>query len=453
MKELKQKVTQLLDVRDFKGAVKEIKKRHATEVAEILLEIEPKDRNLVFTLLPAKLAAKSFSYLHLNDQKHFLDTLKNTQIKVLLSNLNPDDRTCLFEDLPEEQVAKLLDLLSISDLEETKFLLNYPKESVGRVMTPDYISVDYEWSVQEALDHIRENSDSAETADVIYITDESEHLLYNIKLYKFVFAQPTSQIKDILNDTNDVLGKLSPFDDQEKAVYLIKQYNLTALPVVDSDNEMLGIVTIDDLMDVQEEEITEDFHKIGGISHGSEDTMTDDLVNAPICFIYKKRIVWLLVLVGVNFFSSAAMMKFEDIIASTVVLVAFLPLLIDSAGNAGAQASTIVIRSLSTGQLKNTAWLKTISKEIIISWMLGISMSLAVSVVGFYLGGAKIALIVALTMISVVMIGSLLGAALPFIFSKLKTDPATASGPLVTSIVDILGVIIYFSIATFVLGL
>ncbi len=453
MNELKQKINELLSSKDPRGAIREMKKRHASEVAEILREMQPRDRNLLFALLPTKLAAKAFAYLHLKDQKYFLNTLKNAQVRILLSNLSPDDRTHLFESLPAKQAEKLLDLLSINDLRETKFLLNYPKESVGRVMTPDYISVNYAWSVQKAINYIRKNSASAETADTIYITDDGEHLLFKIKISKLILAQPNSQIKDILDETNTTLGKLSPFDDREKAVHLIKKYNLTALPVVDSANEMLGIVTVDDLMDVQEEETTEDFHKIGAISHDPDDGITDDLANAPIRFVYKRRVWWLLVLVGVNFFSGAAMMRFEDIIASTVVLVAFLPLLIGSAGNAGAQASTIVIRALGTGHIKKNSWLKTLFKEIAISWMLGISMALAVSLVGYYAGGTKIALTVALAMMSVVMIGSLLGVTLPFIFAKLKKDPATASGPLVTSIVDILGVIIYFSIATFILSL
>jgi magnesium transporter len=453
MNELKKKINELLLAKDHKTAIKEIKKRHATEVAEILKELPPKDRNLIFALLPSKLAANAFSYLPLKEQKWFLNTFKNAQIKILLSNLTPDDRTELFEKLPIKQAEKLLDLLSIKDLQETKFLLHYPKESVGRVMTPDYISIIKDWSVQKALNYIRKNSRDVETADVIYITDDEDHLLNEIKLHKLILAQPNSQLRDILDDTNNIIAKLSPLDDQEKAVHMIKKYNRTALPVVDSANELLGIVTVDDLMDIQEEETTEDFHKIGAVSHDIEDGMTDDLANAPIRFVYKRRIWWLLILVGVNFFSGAAMMRFENIISSTVVLVAFLPLLIGSAGNAGAQASTIIIRALGTGHIKKNTWLKNFFKEMAISWLLGASMAGAVSIVGYFVGGPKISIIVAISMMTVVMIGSLLGVTLPFIFSKFKKDPATASGPLVTSIVDILGVVIYFSIATLILSL
>lgn len=452
MNELKKKIAELLSAKDPKSAVKEIKKRHATEVAEILKEMDGKHRNVVFALLPPKLSAKAFSYLHLKEQKLFLATLKNSQVRSLLSNLNPDDRTALFERLPIRQAEKLLDLLSVPDLRETKFLLHYPKESVGRAMTPDYISINKDWSVQKSLNYIRKNTRDVETADIIFITDEEEHLLNEIKLHKLILASPNSLLKDILNESNQILARLSPLDDQEKAVHLIKKYNRTALPVVDSANELLGIVTIDDLMDVQEEETTEDFHKIGAISHDSGH-LSDDLANASISSVYKSRIWWLLILVGVNFFSGAAMMKFENIISSTVVLVAFLPLLIGSAGNAGAQASTIIIRALGTGHIKKNSWLKNFFKEMAISWMLGISMAIAVSIVGYFIGGPKISLIVAISMMAVVMIGSLLGVTLPFVFSKFKKDPATASGPLVTSIVDILGVVIYFSIATLILSL
>ncbi|MDO9510009.1 MAG: magnesium transporter [Candidatus Magasanikbacteria bacterium] len=452
MNELKQKIAKLLSIKDSKGAVKEIKKRHATEVAEILKELDSKNRNLIFALLPPKLAANAFSYLHLKEQRFFLTTLKNTQVRILLSNLKPDNRTNLFENLPVKQAEKLLDLLSISDLKETKFLLHYPKESVGRAMTPDYISINKTWSVQRSLNYIRKNSKNVETADIIYITDEEEHLLNEIKLHKLILANPTSLLKDVLNESNQILVRLSPFDDQEKAVHLIKKYNRTALPVIDSANELLGIVTIDDLMDVQEEETTEDFHKIGAISR-SERHLNNDLANASIGLVYKRRIWWLLVLVGVSFFSGAVLLKFGKIIEETVVLVAFLPLLIGSAGNAGAQASTIIVRALGTGHLKKNDWLKSILKEIAISGMLGVSMAIAVSILAYYIGGPKISLIVSLSMLAVVMIGSILGVVLPFILSKFKKDPATASGPLIASVIDIMGVVIYFSIATFVLGL
>lgn len=454
MHKIKIKIEKLLKNNKIELAVKEIKKLHATEVAEIITMMENDVRNQIFNLLPKKLAAKSFSYLDFKKQFNFLKTLKKTQIKDLLADLSPDDRTELFENLKEEDVEKLLSLLSLKDLEETKMLLNYPTESIGRIMTPDCITVEKHLTVEEVFEHIRQNSKDTETFNNIYIVDKKNKFLDEIKLYKLVLAKKTDIIKDLLDEKEEKFSvTLSPFDDREKGVKTIKKYNRTSLPVVDEEGVFLGMVTVDDLMDVDEEEITEDFHKIGAISHREDDVFAEDLANAPIRFIYKRRISWLLILILVNFFSGAILMYFENIIASTVILVAFLPLLIGSAGNAGAQSSTIIVRALGTGHLQKNSLMKSLSKEFLISALLGISMGLAVSILAFKLGNLQIALTVSLAMVSVVMFGSILGTIFPFVLLKFNKDPATASAPLITSLIDIIGVLIYFSIATVVLGL
>jgi magnesium transporter len=235
--------------------------------------------------------------------------------------------------------------------------------------------------------------------------------------------------------------------DREQAVNLIQRHDLDAVPVVDSDGVLVGIVTVDDVLDVAVEEATEDFHKVGSVG-----PIRTSLLETGVGILYRRRVGWLLALVFVNLFSGAGIAYFEETIAATLVLIVFLPLLIASAGNAGSQAATLVVRAMATGDVNLRDWFQLASKELAVATALGLAMALAVSVLGFYRGGADIGLIVALTMVIVVVVGSLIGMSLPFLLSRLNLDPATASAPLVTSIADIAGVLIYFSIARWYLG-
>jgi magnesium transporter len=238
---------------------------------------------------------------------------------------------------------------------------------------------------------------------------------------------------------------ISAYEDQEKAYYLIKKHNLYALPVIDSQGILLGIVTVDDLLDVGEEEATEDFHKIAAMS---ELKLPDKIRDVPVSILYRKRIGWLVFLIFVNIFSGAAIALYEDTISKYIVLVLFMPLLVACGGNAGSQASTLMVRALATKDISLHDWYYCIGKEILVASALGVTMGIAVSVIGIFRGGIMIALVVSFAMIIIVFVGSLIGISLPFIFIRLGWDPAVSSGPLITSIADIVGIILYFLIAT-----
>ncbi|MDA0035716.1 magnesium transporter [Brachyspira hyodysenteriae] len=313
-------------------------------------------------------------------------------------------------------------------------------------MTPEYIDVLPDYTVKQTLEYIRKYGKDSETFEVIYVVQKDDTLIGYILLKDLLFANQDDKIEDLMH--TDIIY-LSVYSDQEEAVRVGRKYDLLYIPVVDSKNALIGIVTIDDIFDIAEEEDTEDFHKLGAIS--IDDDFDSNIKQANPIVLYKRRIFWLFVLVFVNIVSGYVIGMFEETISKYVSLIFFLPLLIDSAGNADAQSSTLIIRSLSVGDVKKSDWLFMLGKEILVSTTLGLTMSVAVSLIAVFRGGLIIALVVSLSMILVVVIGSLIGLCLPFLFVKFKKDPTTSSVPLVTSICDISGTAIYLLLATTIL--
>jgi magnesium transporter len=310
-------------------------------------------------------------------------------------------------------------------------------------MTPEYIAVKPSDTVEHTLQHIRKYGKDSETLNVVYIVDNDWMLIDDIRIKEIILASPQQKIEELMDHR---FVSLNATDDREKAIKVFKDYDRVALPVIDEEGVLIGIVTFDDIMDVVEEEATEDFHKFGSF----QDAVTNPL-QVRIFDLYKNRIFWLLALVFMNVFSGAAISNFESVIQSVVSLVFFLPLLIDSGGNAGAQSATLMIRSLAIGDVKLSDWYRLIVKELLVSLLLGITMAFGVAIIASF-RAPDIIIVVSIAMILTVMTGSLIGLLLPFIFTKLKIDPATASAPLITSIADISGVIIYFSIASWFFG-
>jgi magnesium transporter len=333
--------------------------------------------------------------------------------------------------------------LSPEDLQEARTLLGYPEESIGRLMTPDYVAVRPEWTIRQALAHVRRTGRASETITILYVVDSKWRLLDELDIRRFLLADVDDTVAQIMDHT---LVSLSAFDDREEAVRTMERYDLAVLPVVDSDGILVGIVTFDDVLDVASAEATEDFHRTAAVA-----PLAGNYRDASIWMLYRKRIGWLVILVFMNIFSGAAIATFEDTIAAAVALVFFLPLLIDSAGNAGAQSATLMIRALAVGDVKLGDWSRMLGKEFGTAAALAVTMGLAVSWLGVFRGGADVGLVVTLTMMLVVMVGSVIGTMLPFVLSRLKLDPATASAPLITSLADISGVVIYFSLATWLL--
>ncbi|MFD1160972.1 magnesium transporter [Hwangdonia seohaensis] len=445
MIETETNLLELIENNDWKTAKRYLNELDANEVVRVLQDAPIREKIILFRLLTREQTKKVFKLLSPSDQKDIVEALGSKPQKVanLLNDIEPDDRTTFFKELPEHVAKPLIQLLSPEERKIADLLLSYPKDSVARLMTPEFVAIKPNFSVETSFEYIRQNGRNSETLNVIYIVDHEGKMIDDIRIGALLLASPKQLVEELMDYR---FVALNAMDDQETAVKLFKTYDRVALPVVNEQGVLLGIVTFDDIMDVDEQESTEDFHKFGSI----QSAITDP-IKAKVYDLYKNRIVWLFILVFMNVFSGAAMSNFEEVIQLYVPLVFFLPLLIDSGGNAGSQSATLMIRYLAVGGVKLNDWHKLVGKEFIVSFFLGITMAVGVAAVASF-RAPEIVIVVGLSMILTVMIGSLIGLLLPFIFTRLKLDPATASAPLVTSLSDICGVIIYFSIASWFFG-
>ncbi|HMP73057.1 MAG TPA: magnesium transporter [Kiritimatiellia bacterium] len=433
-------IEDMIDAHDWRGLRMALATWPPPEIADLLTDLETSKQVLLFRALAKEPSAVVFSYLPPEDQDDLLASLTNEETRRLLEELPPDDRTQLLEELPEEITRRLMEMLSPEDLREARTLLGYPEESVGRLMTPDYSTIHPEWSIADALTHIRKTGAKSESLHAVFVVNQANRLLGRVLLRHLVTADPAQRVDKIM--TLNVVH-IAPTADREQAVQLFEHYDLIILPVVGQDGTLLGIVTVDDILDVARKEVTEDFQKLGSVGH-----IPGSIRAAPVNLLYRRRIGWLLTLVGVNIISGAAIAHFEYTIEKVVALVFFLPVLIGSAGNAGSQSATLIIRALATGDIEMGDWFKMLGKELAVAALLGTTMALGIWSIGILRTTMPVALVVGASMMLVVLMGCIIGFAMPFVLSKLKFDPATASVPLIASICDIAGVIVYFSIAT-----
>jgi magnesium transporter len=440
---LKTEIEKLIRQRRWTDLRATLENMPTPEIADLLLELGKSDRVLLFRLLPRQLSSDVFSYLEPKDEDALLKALTDEETRQLLANIRPDDRTQLLEELPGQATQRLLNLLSPQDLREARLLLGYPEESVGRLMTPDYVAVRPNWTIGQAIERIRAKGKAVETISVIYVTDSSWKLLDALELQRFILADPNEPVESIMDYS---FVELNAYDDRENAVETMQRYDLFALPVVDSEGVLLGVVTVDDAMDVAQEEATEDFHRVAAVA-----PLKVSYRESGIWSLYRKRIVWLLILIVVNLASSGVIAAYEQTLAAAITLAFFIPLLIDSGGNTGSQSATMMVRALATGDVQMSQWARTVAKELLVGISLGLTMGLASSFLGVFRGGAAIGLIVGLTMVAIVIIANLIGVALPFLLTRLRIDPAVASSPLITTLADATGLLVYFSIATWVL--
>ena len=438
-------VKQLIEERQWQVLKEELKAMPIPDIADLLLEMNKGERVLLFRVLPRNISSDVFSYMFHEHRNALLKELTDEETRNLLSNLRPDDRTTLFEELPGQVTQKLLNLLSPQDIKEARLLLGYPEKSVGRLMTPDYVAVRPEWTVEQALQQIRQKGKDSETLNVIYVTDQKWQLLDALDLHRFILSSPEAKVSDLM-DYNFIA--LSAFDDREESVHAMQKYDVFVLPVVDSEGVLLGIVTADDIMDVAEEEATEDFYRTAAVN-----PMKSSYREAGIWELISKRISWLLILVLVSILSANIIGYFEDVLESLIILTIFIPLLIGTGGNAGAQSATLMVRALATGDVEIDQWFKTINKEMLVGLALGIIMGIAGFILGYIKGGYEIAIIIGITMVIIIIVANLIGVALPFILTRFGLDPAVASNPLIASIVDATGLFIYFAVTTYILSM
>ncbi len=418
------------------------------DVAKLLAGLSSEEQARVIALLPEERSANVFSYLHTEQQGKLLQELDNTDQAALISELPYDDATALLEELPDEHSELLMGLLEPEDQAVLQNLLAWPEESAGRLMTPEFVAVRPDWTVEQALDKVRDWCEERETVNTVFVTSNRGQLFGTLSLKQLLLAQPERHIDSLLGDD---LVLIEAHEDQEEVARLFHHYDLEVLPVVNGHGTLVGIITVDDILDVVEEETTEDFHKMGSVG-----VLNLSLRHASPSLLYRKRIGWLVILVLVNLLSGAAIAIFETAIEAVVALVFFLPLVIATGGNAGSQASTLMVRALATGDVQSRDWFRLWGKELGVSAALGITLGLAVWLPATWLGGSEIGSevgqAVAIAMALVVVLGSMVGMLLPFILTRFKLDPATASGPLITSVADVVGILIYFSVATAILS-
>lgn len=395
---------------------------------------------MLLATLPLAQRAEVFGYLSLSDQSRIATRMALPALAELVTEMPADERADLVKQLDETLRHRLFKLLASEEREDLRRLASYREGSAGAVMTSDYASLPAGIDIAEALAILRDTAPDKETIYQCYVVDEQHHLLGTVSLRELILALPQQRVDELM--LRDAVC-LDVDGSQEEAARLIARYDLIALPIVSQDDRLVGIITYDDAMDVAEAEATEDIHK--GVTVGHLDTPLRD---ASLRDLYRKRVGWLVVLVFANIFTGAGIALFEDVIAANMALLFFLPLLVASAGNAGAQSSTLMVRGLATGDVSGRDWLRLFGRETLVAGGLGLTMAAAVMLIGYSRGGIDLALVVASTMIVVVMIGSLTGMALPFLLARLGIDPAAASTPLITTIADVGGVLVYFLIAT-----
>lgn len=403
------------------------------EVWRHLSDLEPPRRAMVFENLP------------LDVQVELAREMPHEDLARIVADMDADDRVDVFNRLSPEEQNRLIGDLEPDDRDDIRRLSTYADECAGAIMTSDYATLDAGMTADEAIAALRHQAPGTETIYRSYVVDRDHRLAGSVRLHALILAAHDTPVTKLM-ETAPISVTLDT--DQEDVGKLIARYDLLAIPVVDADGRLLGIVTHDDAADVMQAEATEDFQKISHVL-----PFKQSMREAGIGVLYSRRIVWLALLVFGNLFSGAGIAYFEDMILAYVSLVFFLPLLIDSSGNAGSQSATLMVRALATGDVEMRDWRNLILRELAVAAALGATMAAVVFPLGAWRGGAGVALTVGLTMFVVVLIGSLVGMSLPFLLSRLRLDPATASGPLVTTISDATGVLIYFSIATMILTL
>src|SRR5213078_1749924 len=447
-------IRSLIEARDFAGLRELFSEWPPADVAEVIVDMPEDDRVIIFRVLPAALAADVFEYLDVDTQQSLLRCMAHEQVAAILNEMSPDDRTALLEEMPSAAARQLIRLLTPEERRVATALLGYPEGSVGRLMTPDLVAVRGHWTVKEVLDYVREHGQDSETLNFIYVVDERGKLIDDLRIRNFLL-RPLDTRVDEITDRNFV--HLTVNETQEEALNIFRKYDRVALPVVDSSGVLVGIVTSDDMLDVAEEEATEDIQKLGGM-----EALDEPYMRISLWRMVRKRAGWLVILFLGEMLTATAMATYQDEIAKAVVLALFLPLIISSAGKSGSQASTLIIRAMALGEVTLRDWWRVASREI----RAGLSLGAILGTIGAarvaiwsVVGGRYfhrqlygphwplVALTVGVALVGVVLWGSLSGSMLPFILRRFGADPATSSAPFVATLVDVTGLIIYFSIA------
>jgi magnesium transporter len=453
-------IKNMVETRNFAALRETFSDWPPADVAEVMVDLPESEQVVIFRILPHELAADVFEYLEVEAQQQLLKAMAHEQVVGILNEMSPDDRTALLEEMPSAAARQLIKLLTPEERRIATSLLGYPEGSVGRLMTPDFIAVHDDWTVNEVLDHVRENGQDSETLNVIYVVDERGKLIDDLRIREFLLQPLTAKVSEIRDQQ---FVSLSATESQEDALNTFRKYDRAALPVVDSTGVLVGIVTTDDMLDVAEEEATEDIQKFGGM-----EALEEPYMRIPLLKMVQKRAGWLVVLFLGEMLTATAMARYQDELAKALVLALFLPLIISSGGNSGSQASTLMIRAMALGEVTLRDWWRVMNKELqaglLLGGILGVIGVIRVSVWAMLdekyfhhqppIYGEHwplVALTVGITLVGVVLWGTLAGSMLPFVLRRLGADPATSSAPFVATLVDVTGLMIYFSIALLIM--
>jgi magnesium transporter len=445
-------IRELVEAHDDDTLYEVVNRWLPADLAELVNALSTGERVHVLRLIKPKRAAETFAYLDLDTQLNVLNSISEDESKYVLNEMAADDRTALLAELPAEKSERLLNLLDPEQRAIARALLEYREDSVGRLMSPDYVVVRKEWTMRHVLDHIRAHGRDSETLNVIYIVDDRNRLVDDLRIREILLAPLHLHVSDVMDNK---CVSLSVTDDKKKAVEVFGKYDRSALPVVDTQGRLAGIVTLDDVLDVAEEEATREIQKFGGV-----EALDDPYMSTSLPAMVRKRASWLVILFVGEMLTATAMGFFEHQIARAVVLALFVPLIISSGGNSGSQAATLIIRALALGEVRLKDWWRVMRREILAGLLLGTILGLigfiriaAWSAVSNLYGPhwVLVGLTVSISLIGVVVLGTLTGSMLPFLMRSMGFDPATSSAPFVATLVDVTGLVIYFSIAILIL--
>ena len=451
---LEPEIRSMIEARNFAALREVFREWPPADVAEVILDMPEDEQVIIFRVLPHALAADVFEYLDFDAQQKLLHAMAHEQVVGILNEMSPDDRTALLEELPSAAARQLIRLLTPEERRVATALLGYPEGSVGRLMTPDFIAVKEDWTVQQVLDYVREHGRDSETLNFVYVVDDRGKLIDDVRMREFLLRPLTAKVSEIRDQT---FGALNVTDSQQDALNVFRKYDRAALPVVDSNGVLVGIVTADDMLDVAEEEATEDIQKFGGM-----EALDEPYMRIPLWRMVRKRAGWLVILFLGEMLTATAMANYQEELAKALVLALFLPLIVSSGGNSGSQASTLMIRAMALGEVTLRDWWRVMAREVQAGLSLGAILGVigVVRVAAWAIVGEQyfhrqpygphwplVALTVGIALVGVVLWGTLSGSMLPFLLRRVGADPAASSAPFVATLVDVTGLIIYFSIA------
>lgn len=440
-------IENLIEEKKYAEIKQILNKMNDYDIAEIFEDLPTTEQLKIFRLLQKDIAADVFSYMETDTQSKLITLLSEKEAVDIINDMASDDAADLMDEIPANVVSRLLNKVDPEARRDINGLLNYPDDSAGSIMTTEYMDLKEENTIEDAIKKIKREYDDKETIDICFVTDKSRKLIGTVKLKDLVLNDEDKLIKEIMDD--DIMS-VNTLMDQEKVAQIIQDYDLTSIPVVDSENKLVGIITIDDVIDIIEEEATEDIEKMAAITPTEKPYLKLNILD-----LYKSRIPWLLLLMISATFTGKIIQHYEAALASYVVLTSFIPMLMDTGGNAGGQSSVTIIRGLSLNDIEYKDTLKVIWKEIRVAVLAGLTLAVAnfAKLLLIDKVTASVALVVCLTLIVTVIIAKIIGCSLPILAKKIGFDPAVMASPFITTIVDAISLIVYFQIATHLLGL